>query len=180
MGLAGIDDGFELGIREQPALDEVRRQMRPIGRNRRRDRRHRAGFHQGRGMRLLVGQGDARRDMQVAGRPQRQYEARVALFAQQAMAGRPVIAGPVALSVTALFPIPASWPKKRQAAARAGTEQHTKRPDLDNILKAIKDGLNGVAWKDDSQVCVLRECRKGYSDTSRVLVTVEEIACVTP
>ena len=47
------------------------------------------------------------------------YEARVALFAQQAMAGRPVIEGPVALSVTALFPIPASWPKKRQAAARA-------------------------------------------------------------
>ena len=108
------------------------------------------------------------------------YEARVALFAQQAMAGRPVMAGPVALSVTALFPIPASWPKKRQAAARAGTEQHTKRPDLDNILKAIKDGMNGVAWKDDSQVCVLRECRKGYSDTPRVLVTVEEIACVTP
>ena len=46
----------------------------------------------------------------------------------------------------------------------------------DNVLKAIKDGLNGVAWKDDSQVCVLRECRKGYSDTPRVLVTVEEIA----
>lgn len=104
------------------------------------------------------------------------YEARVALFAQQAMAGRPVMAGPVALSVTALFPIPPSWTKKRQAAARAGTEHHTKKPDLDNVLKAIKDGLNGVAWKDDSQVCVLRDCRKGYSDTPRVLVTVEAIA----
>ena len=44
------------------------------------------------------------------------------------------------------------------------------------MLKAIKDGLNGVAWKDDSQVCVLRDCRKGYSDTPRVLVTVEPIA----
>lgn len=104
------------------------------------------------------------------------YEARVAIFAQQAMAGRPVMEGPVALSVTALFPIPPSWTKKRQAAARAGAEQHTKKPDLDNVLKAIKDGLNGVAWKDDSQVCVLRDCRKGYSDTPRVLVTVEPIA----
>lgn len=103
------------------------------------------------------------------------YEARVAVFAQQAMAGRPVIDGPVALSVTALFPIPPSWSKKRQAAARAGAEQHTKKPDLDNVIKAIKDGLNGVAWKDDSQVCVLRECRKGYSDTPRVLVTVEAV-----
>lgn len=101
------------------------------------------------------------------------YEARVALFAQQAMAGRPVMAGPVALSVTALFPIPPSWPKKRQAAARAGTEQHTKRPDADNCAKAILDGLNGVVWKDDSQVVTL-SIEKRYSDRPGVLVTVME------
>ena len=101
------------------------------------------------------------------------YEARVALFAQQAMAGRPVMAGPVALSVTALFPIPTSWPKKRQAAARAGTEQHTKRPDADNCAKAILDGLNGVVWKDDSQVVTL-SIEKRYSDRPGVLVTVME------
>ena len=102
------------------------------------------------------------------------YEARVALFAQQAMAGRPVMAGPVALSVTALFPIPPSWPKKRQAAARAGTEQHTKRPDADNCAKAILDGLNGVVWKDDSQVVTL-SIEKRYSDRPGVLVTVMEV-----
>ena len=102
------------------------------------------------------------------------YEARVALFAQQAMAGRPVMAGPVALSVTALFPIPTSWPKKRQAAARAGTEQHTKRPDADNCAKAILDGLNGVVWKDDSQVVTL-SIEKRYSDRPGVLVTAKEV-----
>ena len=99
------------------------------------------------------------------------YEARVALFAQQAMAGRPVMAGPVALSVTALFPIPPSWPKKRQAAARAGTEQHTKRPDADNCAKAILDGLNGVVWKDDSQVVTL-SIEKRYAEVPRVEVLV--------
>ena len=99
------------------------------------------------------------------------YEARVALFAQQAMAGRPVMAGPVALSVTALFPIPASWPKKRQAAARAGTEHHTKRPDADNCAKAILDGLNGVVWKDDSQVVTL-SIEKRYAEVPRVEVLV--------
>ena len=104
------------------------------------------------------------------------YEARVATFAQQAMAGAKPFGGAVALSVVARFSIPASWSKKRRQAAMDGLEYVTKRPDLDNVLKAIKDGMNGVAWKDDSQVCVLRECRKGYSDTPRVLVTVEEIA----
>lgn len=102
------------------------------------------------------------------------YEARVAVFGQQAMAGRAPLEGALALSVVALFPIPASWPKKRQAAARAGTELHTKKPDLDNVIKAIKDGLNGIVWGDDSQVAVFRECIKGYSDTPLVKVTVEQ------
>ena len=38
MGLAGIDDAFELGIGQQAIGDDVRRQMRPIGRLGRRDR----------------------------------------------------------------------------------------------------------------------------------------------
>lgn len=101
------------------------------------------------------------------------YEARVAIFGQQAMAGRPPMEGAVALTVHAFFPIPPSWPKKRQAAARAGTEMHTKKPDLDNVVKAIKDGLNGITWVDDSQVAVYRECRKSFSDTPRVLVVIE-------
>lgn len=101
------------------------------------------------------------------------YEARVAMFAQQAMAGAAMFEGAVALTVVALFPIPESWPKKRKAAALEGRELHTKKPDLDNVLKAIKDGMNGIVWKDDSQVAILRECRKAYSHTPRVTVTVE-------
>jgi Holliday junction resolvase RusA-like endonuclease len=31
----------------------------------------------------------------------------------------------------------------------------TGKPDLDNLAKSILDGLNGVAYKDDSQVCFL-------------------------
>lgn len=103
------------------------------------------------------------------------YEARVALFASQAMAGAAPLQCAVALTVIALFPIPPSWTKKRQAAARAGVEQHTKKPDLDNVVKAIKDGANGILWTDDSQVCTLRECRKGFSDTPRVIVRVEPL-----
>lgn len=101
------------------------------------------------------------------------FEARVALFAQQAMAGKPPIEGAVALTVVALFPVSASWPKKRQAAALEGRELHTKKPDLDNVIKAVKDGMNGIVWRDDAQVAILRECRKGYDAVPRVHVMVE-------
>ena len=100
------------------------------------------------------------------------YEARVATFAQQAMAGARPLEGGVALSVVARFSIPASWSKKRRQAAMDGLEQVTKRPDLDNVLKAIKDGMNGIAWLDDSQVVQLVDCRKVYAEQPGVDVIV--------
>ena len=100
------------------------------------------------------------------------YEARVATFAQQAMAGARPLVGGVALSVVARFSIPVSWSKKRRQAAMDGLEHVTKRPDLDNVLKAIKDGMNGIAWLDDSQVVQLVDCRKVYAEQPGVDVIV--------
>ena len=100
------------------------------------------------------------------------YEARVATFAQQAMLGAKPFAGAVALSVVARFSIPASWSKKRRQAAMDGLEYVTKRPDLDNVVKAIKDGMNGIAWLDDSQVVSLVDCRKVYAEQPGVDVIV--------
>ena len=58
MGLAGIDDAFELGVREQAVGDDVRRQMRPIGRLGRRDRGHGGRLHELGRMRLRAGNTD--------------------------------------------------------------------------------------------------------------------------
>jgi Holliday junction resolvase RusA-like endonuclease len=104
------------------------------------------------------------------------YEARVAVFAKAALADDRPLDGAVALSIVAWFPIPTSWSKKRRQAALDGREQHTKRPDLDNVLKAIKDGLNGIVWRDDSQVVRLLDCGKRYGDQPRVDVIVAEVA----
>ncbi len=59
-----------------------------------------------------------------------------------------------AISVTILFglPIPKSYTKWRVEAIKKGTIKHTKRPDVDNLAKAILDALNGVAWADDAQI----------------------------
>jgi Holliday junction resolvase RusA-like endonuclease len=60
--------------------------------------------------------------------------------------------GPIQVNLKAYFQIPKSWSKKKQAAAMAGQIWHTTKPDKDNIEKAVCDALNGILYKDDSQV----------------------------
>lgn len=57
--------------------------------------------------------------------------------------------GPVRVSIEAVFPIPKSWPKWKRERL---WYPHTSRPDGDNLVKAVCDSLNGVAWRDDAQV----------------------------
>lgn len=45
------------------------------------------------------------------------------------------------------------------------------RPDLDNLVKAVKDALNGVLWRDDSQIIEL-EAKKVYDDPPGVDISV--------
>lgn len=39
-----------------------------------------------------------------------------------------------------------------QMGENSKEKYHTKRPDLDNLAKAIKDALRGIIFKDDSQI----------------------------
>ena len=52
---------------------------------------------------------------------------------------------PLRLTVIAYRQIPKSRPK------RFTSEPFTVKPDIDNIVKCVMDGLNGIAWADDSQ-----------------------------
>ena len=58
MGLAGIDDAFELGVGQQAVRDDTGGQMRPIARLGRRDRGHRGRLHELGRMRLRAGNAD--------------------------------------------------------------------------------------------------------------------------
>ena len=107
----------------------------------------------------------------------RDYEAALKYAAKEAMGERPPLEGPLELRMTVVVPIAQSWPKKRQAAARAGTEWPTKKPDGDNFLK-MKDALNLIVWVDDSQVC--REfVEKRYGDKPGMTIQVWPIAPAT-
>ncbi len=82
----------------------------------------------------------------------RAYEDRVRLAYRSAAHGMRFGDKPVMLTVTAYYATPASASRKRQDAL-IGTPC-TKKPDADNVLKAIADALNGVAYDDDKQVAV--------------------------
>lgn len=100
----------------------------------------------------------------------RKYESHLRLAAQDAMAGRPPIEGPVDVEVFAAFPVPQSWSRSKRANALLGLTRPTVKPDWENIAKML-DAFNEVVWRDDRQVvdgCI----RKVYSDTPCLRITV--------
>lgn len=70
------------------------------------------------------------------------------------------------------FAPPKSWPEKKRNEVIEKMEYPTCRPDLDNLVKAVTDALNGIAYKDDSQIVALT-CRKvyGYKDQTGVRIS---------
>lgn len=70
--------------------------------------------------------------------------------------------------------IPKSASKKDKSAMLEGRIMCAKKPDVDNVVKVVLDALNGVAYKDDTQVTQLALIRK-YAVTDSLKVVIEEI-----
>jgi Holliday junction resolvase RusA-like endonuclease len=79
----------------------------------------------------------------------------------------------LAVSVRAFHPIPKSMSKKDRARIESGEMKPTTRPDADNCLKAVLDALEGVAYRNDSQVVSLR-AEKFYSEQPRMEIEIRE------
>jgi len=103
------------------------------------------------------------------------YERAVGMACKLAMArdGAEMLTGPVMLYVCAMMEIPRSYSIKRRAAMQG--RPHVFRPDSGNILKAVEDSLNGIAYKDDSQIAETR-IRKVYGLDPCISVRVEELS----
>lgn len=102
------------------------------------------------------------------------YEGLIAHEAQLALRGAPLLDGPVDVNLHIECQVPASWSQKKQRLALAGEIFPTTKPDIDNVVKAIFDGCNGVLWRDDVQVvnvCIA----KRYSATPCVRVEAWEL-----
>ncbi len=86
---------------------------------------------------------------------------------------------PLRVSITAFYEPPKSTSKKRQKIMLEGYEKPCKKPDIDNIVKVILDALNGIAYRDDTQVVSL-SCQKRYAEESRVEVEIESMVGILP
>jgi Holliday junction resolvase RusA-like endonuclease len=88
------------------------------------------------------------------------YEGLVAHAAQAAMRGAEPFGGACALEVDVVCSVPKSYSGKLSARCLTGHVRPTKKPDADNVLKAICDGMNGVVWKDDVQAVEVRVSKR--------------------
>lgn len=103
----------------------------------------------------------------------RDYEALIAQAAKDAMSTAEPLKTPVAAYIYITVPVPASYSKKRTEACLKGIERPTKKPDLDNILKAFLDAMNGIVYDDDTQVVSLHSTKR-YGTVGMVEVMVKE------
>lgn len=78
------------------------------------------------------------------------------------------------VDIQAFYPIPQSFSKAKRNDAIFERIRPTTKPDCDNVIKAVLDALNGVAYYDDKQVvCV--SCNKYYGKTGYLKITLSEI-----
>lgn len=91
------------------------------------------------------------------------YEQEIATTAQCAMFGKMLMEGPLKVTITAFF-----LHKTKQG-------WHTSRPDIDNVVKAVLDGLNGVVFKDDAAVAHVDATKQYVNDEQMERVEIQVV-----
>ena len=79
----------------------------------------------------------------------------------------------IAVRIWAYFGVPKSTSKRNRTLMLAGQIRPTKKPDVDNLIKAVCDALNGIAYHDDAQVTSVF-CAKFYDEEPRLVIQIDE------
>ena len=70
------------------------------------------------------------------------------------MVEQPDFTAPCSVRIMAYYSIPDSYSKKKRSiiSERGSMGIRPGKPDIDNIIKAVLDGMNGIVFRDDVQV----------------------------
>lgn len=99
-----------------------------------------------------------------------QFEASIRRAWEDAGAVRFPDGEPLFLCVYARFPIPKRTPK-RDAPGMVGTPYLKDHGDIDNIVKAVMDALNGHAYADDAVIYAV-SANKLYNEQAFTVVEI--------
>lgn len=105
--------------------------------------------------------------------PVNDYKQAIQKAAAEVFDGDPVDA-PLLLEVVFIFPRQAIKCWKTKPMPRY---LHQQKPDIDNLLKALKDALTKIVWKDDCQVCKVSaiKWRAAGDEEPRTEITIKPI-----
>ena len=81
--------------------------------------------------------------------------------------------GRIKVSIIAYFSIPKATKKSDINEMLDNNISPTKKPDIDNIVKAVLDSMNKFAFKDDNQITKL-EVEKKYALEDKIYIKIEE------
>lgn len=84
--------------------------------------------------------------------------------------------GAIQIRLTFLMPIPKSTTKKMRRLIETGNIKYTKKPDLDNLQKAVLDALNGIAFSDDKIITrIVAEKKYTTSEVGTLMAITEDV-----
>ena len=105
--------------------------------------------------------------------PATQFKSDVKMAAAVAHPTSGPLSGALHVDVLFVMPRPKGMIWKKRLMPR---EAHTKKPDIDNLLKCVMDALKDLCWRDDSQVSAVTACKVIASgdETPHVVVRIKE------
>ncbi len=95
----------------------------------------------------------------------------VRFFVSKAMEeqGLDTLTGPIMMQVQFGIKLPKSQERKRTPRLRVW---RVKKPDLDNLIKLVKDGCSGIAFLDDNQIVKVSaekiQCAQGEAPFTKI------------
>lgn len=117
----------------------------------------------------------AKASVRVSGRhsyidkPTKNYMNAVAAMAKEQYCGKPLI-NPLKVKISFHFKY-----------SKAKTEEPMPRkPDMDNLFKALFDSLTGIAWIDDSQIFEISARKLQNPTKNYISMEIEEIDATKP